>query len=170
MRNLYEVRAVDPKSEPELEALTCFSVMTIWESRPELRVDPRKAPAYSWGGTYTRLKAGLRSTDNRYLVAVDRDGHFVGSSIVVLRTDDQGKRFGYYWSRYVLPRARRQGLATRFLVDAENWFRGKGATLAEVHIHTENHALRAVYEKRGYKVTNRGRDDVWSWVVLRKDL
>ena len=170
MNSLYEIRAMDPKSSREVETVTCFAVMTIWESRPELLVDPRKSPGYSWEQTNKRLVAGLRNADNRYLVATDGDGHLVGSSISVIRHAEDGRPFGYFWSRYILPRARRQGLATRFLVDAENWFRSKRAAYAEVHIHTENQGLRGLFQKRGYKVADRGRDAIWSWIVLRKDL
>ncbi len=170
MPNLYEIRALDPRNPSELDTVTCFAVMTIWESRPEFRVDPRTLPGYGWTDTHARLKAGLRSEDNRYLVAVDGDGYIVGDSIVVIRHDQSGAKFGYFWSRYVLPRARRQGLATKFLADAESWFRSKRAGYAEVHIHTENQALRGVFTQRGYKVAERGKDATWSWIVLRKDL
>lgn len=170
MTTLYDIRPLQPGSARELEIVTCFAVMTIWESRPELRINPDDAPGYSWPETHARLKAGARSPDGRYLVATDRDGHLVGHSITVIRHDDDGVPFGYFWSRYVLPRCRRQGLASRFLVDSESWFRSRGAKRAEVHIHTENAGLRSLFESRGYKVADRGRDAIWSWIVLRKDL
>ena len=144
--------------------------MTIWESRPELRRDPATAPGYGWSETQARYRAGVRSDGQRYLVALDPDGNLVGHSIVVLRTDADGRRFGYFWSRYVLPAHRRNGLATRFLSDAMAWFASQNARYAEVHIHTENKALRAMFEGKGFAVVDRGRDDTWSWLVLRRDL
>jgi len=166
MAGLFTIRALNPRSARELEIITCFSVMTIWESRPELRIDPHRATGYSWTDTHARLKAGLRSDNNRYLVAVDADGHLVGFSIVVIRHDADGQPFGYFWTRYILPRARRQQLATRFLGDGMSFFRSKGARYAEVHIHVENVELRRMFEKRGFKVVDRGRDAIWTWMVL----
>ena len=170
MSNLYTIRTIDPRSERELETVTCYSVMTIWESRPELRKDPQRTPGYSWAETEARIRAGLRGEAVRILVAVDSDGHLVGDSIVVLRHDAKGQTFGYFWSRYVLPRARRQGLARQFLTDAMSWFRAKGARYAEVHIHTENHGLRKLFEGHGFRVVDRGRDNQWSWLILRSDV
>ena len=121
MSSLYTIRTIDPQSERELETVTCFSVMTIWESRPELRKDPQSTPGYSWAETEARIRAGLRGEAVRILVAADGDGHLVGDSIVVMRHDRDGAPFGYFWSRYVLPRARRQGLARQFVIDAMSW-------------------------------------------------
>ena len=170
MPSLYTIRALDPDSERELSTITCFSQMTIWESRPELRVDPRDLPGYGWPETLQRYRVGCRSPDQRYLVAVDPDGNLVGTSIVVIRTDLRNARFGYFWSRYVLPAHRRHGLARQFLGDSMSWFRSRGAGYAEVHIHVENKALRSLFEKRGFKVVDRGNDTRWSWLVMRADL
>ena len=170
MPNLFTLRAIDPRNELELETVTCFAVMTIWESRPELRRDPDSTPGYSWNETNARIRAGLRGDDVRILVAVDQDGHLVGCSIVVMRHDHDGRKFGYFWSRYILPRARRQGLATRFLGDAMSWFRSKGAKYAEVHMHPKNTGPRKLFEGRKFKVADRGRDANWTWLVLRADL
>jgi GNAT superfamily N-acetyltransferase len=165
----YTIRPLNPDSEREMSTVVVFSLMTLWESRPELRVDPAEVPDFGYKATRTLYEAGIRDPSQRYLIALDDDLQIVGHSIVTLRTGPNGQRVGYFWSRYVVPSARRKGLASRFFEDSMSWFADKEAALAEVHIHVDNKALRSLFTQRGFHAVDRARDR-WEYVILRKEL
>lgn len=169
MSELYTYRPLDPRNTDELDAVVCFSIMTLWESRPEIRHNPKGLPGYSWSETHALYRAGINSKDQRYLVALGPDGNLAGSSVVVMRTNAKGQPYGYFWSRYVLPEHRRCGMARRFLHDNLNWFRSRKAAYAEVHIHVENRLLRSLFESEKFKVEDRGHGP-FTWLVLRRHL
>ena len=165
----YTLRSLNPSSEREMDTIVTFSMMTLWESRPELRTDPAKFPDFGFDVTARTYRAGIRNSNQRYLIALDSDANIVGHSIIALRTGSDNQRYGYFWSRYVLPAHRRQGLARRFMDEAMRWFEEQGASRAEVHVHHNNKALRSLFEKSGFKVTDR-RTEIWEYVVLSKTL
>lgn len=164
------LRAPDPSSERELDHLCIFAMMTQWESRPEVRVDPAKVPDFGFDAHRRMFRAGLSNPDQRYRIAVDGDANIVGHSVVVVRSDREAP-YGYFWSRYVLPAYRRRGLARRFLRDSLDWLKTRRTPLAyaEVHIHTENVAARSLFELEGFTVVDR-RTERWAYHVLRHDL
>jgi ribosomal protein S18 acetylase RimI-like enzyme len=169
MADHFTIRPLDPGSQRELDHVCVFSVMTLWESRPELRVDPATLPDFGYDAHKRIILAGADNPAQRYLIALDDHAHIVGHSIVLVRKTDDGEPYGYFWSRYVLPRYRRQGLARRFLSMALEWFSVKGARFAEVHVHIENTPLRDLFEQQGFRVVDR-RTEHWTFLVLRKDL
>ncbi|MBX2799748.1 MAG: GNAT family N-acetyltransferase [Myxococcales bacterium] len=163
------LRPLDPDSDRELDHLCVFSMMTLWESRPEMRIDPSLLPDFGFEAHRTLYQAGARNPKHRYLIALDAEANIVGHSVVVIRHDRDETPYGYFWSRYVLPTARRQGLARRFLREAVTWFEEQGATFAEVHIHVENTPLRQLFESEGFTVVDK-RTERWTYQVLRRDL
>ena len=168
MTHPFTIRPFDPASERELNHLCVFSTMTLWESRPELRVDPDSIADFGFEAHRKLYLAGADQPNTKSLIALDKDAKIVGHSVVVLR-HKEGQPYGYFWSRYVLPQYRRQGLARTFLKEALSWFQSQGASWAEVHIHVENGALRGMFESEGFSVIDR-RTDRWTYLVLRKDL
>ena len=165
----YTLRPLNPESEREMNTVVIFSMMTLWESRPELRIDPALIPDFGFQSTERMLRAGINNPGQRYLIAVDGDANIVGHSIISLRTGEEGERYGYFWSRYVHPAHRRRGLASRFMDEALQWFQDKGAKRAEVHIHLGNQALRRVFERKGFRPIDR-RTGHWEYVVMSKKL
>ncbi|MEM6929755.1 MAG: GNAT family N-acetyltransferase [Myxococcota bacterium] len=165
----FDIRPLDPKSQHELDEVCVFSVMTLWESRPEMRVDPKTLPHFGFEAHRRIITAGADNGSQQYLVARDAEGRLAGHSIVIVRHGDDGVDYGYLWSRYVLPRFRRQGLARTFLHRNLDWLRQRAIAYAEVHVHVENHALRQLFESEGFRVVDR-RSDQWTYLVLRHDL
>ena len=165
----YTLRPLNPDSEREMNTVAVFSMMTLWESRPELRIDPDQIPDFGFEASKKINKAGLRNPNQRYLIALDGDAQIVGHSIIGLRTGEGDDRYGYFWSRYVLPEHRRQGIASRFMDEALSWFKEKGVKRAEVHIHLSNQALRKVFVRMGFRPIDR-RTGRWEYVVLSKKL
>jgi GNAT superfamily N-acetyltransferase len=165
----YTLRPLNPDSEREMNTVIIFSMMTLWESRPELRIDPASIPDFGFQSTLRMYQAGTGNPAQRYLVALDGDANIVGHSIIGLRTGEDDERYGYFWSRYVLPAHRRKGIASRFMDEALTWFKEKGATRAEVHTHLSNQGLRKVFERKGFRPIDR-RTGRWEYVVMSKKL
>jgi len=165
----FDIRPLDPRSELELDHVCVFSLMTLWESRPEMRVDPTTLPHFGFDAHRRIILAGADNESQLYLVARDPDGRIAGHSIVVTRKGDDGVDYGYFWSRYVLPRFRRRGLARRFLKHNLDWLRKRTVAWAEVHVHVDNVALRELFESEGFRVVDR-RTEQWTFLVLRHDL
>ena len=165
----YTLRPLNPDSEREMNSVIIFSMMTLWESRPELRINPSQIPDFGFESTQKMYRAGLKNPNQRYLIALDGDAQIVGHSIIGLRTGEGDDRYGYFWSRYVLPQHRRKGLASRFMDEALTWFREKGVQRAEVHVHLSNEGLRRVFERKGFRPIDR-RTGRWEYVVLSKKL
>jgi len=165
----FDIRPLDPRSEQELDQVCVFSLMTLWESRPEMRVDPSTLPQFGFDAHRGIILAGVDNPQHQYLVARDPEGRLAGHSIVIVRQTDEGTRYGYLWSRYVLPRFRRQGLARAFLHRNLDWLRQRTAAFAEVHVHVDNDGLRRLFESEGFRVVDR-RTERWTFQVLRHDL
>ena len=168
MSTAFTIRPLDPTSERELNHLCAFSMMTLWESRPEMRVDPASIPDFNFAAHRQLYLAGAAQPTQNTLLALDSEANIVGHSAVTIRhRGDQA--YGYFWSRYVLPQHRRQGLARRFLQRSLAWFAEQQVAWAEVHIHVENTLLRQLFESEGFGVVDR-HTDRWTYLVLRKDL
>ena len=165
----YTLRVLNSSSPREMDTIVTFSMMTLWESRPELRIDPARVPDFGFASTAQLYRAGVQNPHQRYLIALDDDANIVGHSIIGLRTSEGNERYGYFWSRYVLPNHRKKGLAGRFMTEALDWFREKGVTRAEVHVHHSNTPLRKLFEKNDFTIIDR-RTNRWEYVVMSRDL
>ena len=165
--NDFHIRPVDPRSQREIDHVAVFSVMTLWEARPEMRVNPATIQDFGFDAHSKMVQAGVSSPQQQHLIAVDGEARIAGHSIVLLRHDADDKAYGYFWSRYVLPRYRRQGLARAFLKRGLAWFDERQVPYSEVHIHVDNDPLRALFESEGFTVADR-RIEQWTYLVLRR--
>ena len=165
----FNIQPLNPKSQQELDHVCVFSVMTLWESRPEMRVDPATLPHFGFAAHRKLILAGASSPTQQHLVARDQEGRLVGHSIVIMRHTEDGVPYGYFWSRYVLPRHRRQGLARQFLRQSIEWLKQQGVVFADAHIHVDNAPLRRMFEGEGFRVVDR-RTEQWTYLVMRLEL
>jgi ribosomal protein S18 acetylase RimI-like enzyme len=165
----YSLRPLNIHSEREMNTVIIFSQMTLWESRPELRINPSRVPDFGFENMEQMYRAGVANPNQRYLLVLDEDANIVGHSIIALRTNKDGERFGYFWSRYVLPTHRRQGIGSRFLAESLSWFEEQQVKRAEVHVHLSNVVLRRFYESNGFSLIDR-RTDRWEYMVMSKAL
>lgn len=162
---MFSIRHLNRASEGEIHTIVAFSLMTIWETVPELRADA----GFTFQEMDKTVRAHLNEVDHQYRVAVNASGQVCGHTIYSVRHDGAGVLFGSCFTRYVLPTERRSGLASRFLVETLAWFQQRGARYAVAHAHVDNGALRALFERHGFTVADRleGRWPTW---VLRKEL
>ena len=90
-------------------------------------------------------RKGLNNPDHRYVVATNEESMIVGHSIYLLRRNEAGTKFGYLYTRYVLPAHRGRGLGGRMLDGALDWFKKMNAEWAEAHTHPSNTKLQNLF-------------------------
>ncbi len=163
----YNIRAA--KSEADIATMASFSILTILETLPEARRDPSIVPGFSHQDTVSRYRQGLNNSDHRYVVVTTQEGHVVGHGIYLLRHNEAGGKYGYLYTRYVLPAHRGRGLGGRMLDMALDWFDEMNAEYAEAHTHPSNTPLQNLFASRGFEKgpVQEGR---WPAVLLRKPI
>ena len=57
---------------------------------------------------------------------------------------------GYCFSRYIDPRYRKRGFATKLLKEQEKWYVEKKVKYILAHTHESNSKLKGLFEKHGY--------------------
>ncbi len=100
-----------------------------------------------------RVKWHLDPTccDGAIFVAAKQD-LLVGHTIVRVDADESNEPLGLFSTTYVIPEARRDGVADALLLRGEAWLRTQGMTTMATHTSTENTALIRLYEKHGYQI------------------
>jgi ribosomal protein S18 acetylase RimI-like enzyme len=96
------------------------------------------------------LREAHRSRWEQMFVA-ELEGRVVGFlwlAIMPTMTDPRG---GYIKNIYVVPELRRQGLGTRLLEKADEWFQQMGAKTAQLSASVANPEAIRLYEKMGYE-------------------
>lgn len=71
----------------------------------------------------------------------------------------EGAHVQAVWGLVVDPAVRRQGIASALLTGAEELARSRGARKLSLHVLGSNTAALALYERRGYTVEGRYRDE-----------
>ena len=163
----YEIRPAT--SEDDIATMASFSILTILETLPETRIDPSIVPNFSHGDMASMYRKGLNNPDQRHLVATNEESLIVGHTIYLLRRNEAGTKYGYLYTRYVLPAHRGRGLGGRMLDMALDWFKEMNAEWAEAHTHPSNSKLQNLFASRDFEQgpVQQGR---WSYVLLRKSL
>ena len=163
----YDIRVA--KSEDDIATMSSFSILTILETLPEVRTDPSIVPGFSHQEMMSRYQEGLNNSDHRYVVVTNEESLVVGHGIYLLRHNEVGTRYGYLYTRYVLPAHRGRGLGGRMLDMALDWFEEVNAEYAEAHTHPSNTPLQNLFASRGFEKgpVQEGR---WPAVLLRKSL
>ncbi|MDJ0974220.1 MAG: GNAT family N-acetyltransferase [Planctomycetota bacterium] len=168
----YLVRDLDPDTEHELDTVTRWSMETVLETIPEFSGSEAVArsvlPNFSFDEMRAMFEADLERPSHRFLV-VEHDAHgLVGHSMISRKRDAEGLRFGYFFTRFVLPAHRRKGLGSRLLGEALRWFDEEGWDYLLAHTHAANEALQALFARHGFTIVER-TEKPWAAVTLRRD-
>ncbi len=111
------------------------------------RVDRWVARAYWAGRTHRREQPTF---------VADQGGHLLGAlSLDLNRARNRFlpiRRWIYVHSLYVLPAARRRGVARALIRYALQWAQRRGAGGAELGMAANNHSARSLYESFGFRV------------------
>lgn len=160
------IRALNFHDDGELNTAGAFSLMTLLESLPEARRDPESIPNFSIDSMASMYRTGRHNPDHRYWVADAGDGLLVGHAIALMRTDADNVRYGYSYTRYVLPHHRKRGIARQMLHTAKAWWKEQDAAYVLAHTHPSNAPLLKLFISEGFSVIER-REERWPSLMLR---
>ena len=144
------IRPLDPGRPGELELVA----ERMRETLVEVLGEERGAVMYTTAWLRERVRMHLDAAVGAVWVA-ELDGAVVGHTIVRVETDDAGASFGLFSTTYVVPEARRRGLAQALLDEGEAWMRAMGLPVAATHTDEGNTPLIELYRRRGYRIVLR---------------
>lgn len=87
------------------------------------------------------------------LLAEDPNREFLGHTIVRRERTNSGQPYGLISTTYVVPTARRLGVASALLLAGEAWFEAQGLHCFATWTSSTNTKLLRLYEKHGYTQT-----------------
>ncbi len=144
------------REAPELVWMAEKAIETVLATVPEFEGQAERAVAVFPNLTVPAMTAMFQSAveDPRFhfLIARDEGAAPIGHSIFSMKTDPAGKTYGSFFTRYVVPQHRREGVATRMLEIAECWLSEGGAEYLTAQTHVTNLALQGLFRSRGYRV------------------
>jgi ribosomal protein S18 acetylase RimI-like enzyme len=114
------------------------------------------------------IRNDFNDTSKRIMVALV-GAEIAGQALYSVKTDTEGKTYGFCFSRYVAPAFRRRGIGALLLEDALGWFASQKAEYALAQTHVTNVALQRLFTKFGF-TTSGPFTDPWEYYTLRKEL
>ena len=128
----------------------------------------RGTEMYSLGWLEDRLRWHLNPdrTTAQVLVATDDEGVILGHTIYRIESPEI-EPFGLISTTYVLPSARKSGLATKFLVCAHQWFVSHDVTSSCTWTSSSNVPLISLYKKFGYQIVDQGPNDLTGTTMIK---
>lgn len=166
------IRPIDQADGDELDLVTRRCMATVLETIPELEGSAEVAHRVLGNFTFEQMRAmfarDFADPDKQILVA-EEDGALLGHAIFSLKRDEQGRRYGFCFSRYVDPAARRRGVASALLAAQLGWWRQRGAEYAYAQTHVTNAPLQRLFEKHGFVRSGEKRGN-WRYVELHRPL
>lgn len=129
---------------------------------------------YSMDWLRDRVRWHLDGRAAEVVVAEDANGDIVGHTIYRIEpTPDASPAkpadvpFGLISTTYVVPEARRLGVAQRLLAHAEAWFRERRVPLACTWTSETNSPLIRLYARNGYVEAERGPNQLTQTMMVR---
>ncbi len=87
-------------------------------------------------------------------LAEDQAGEVLGHTIVRVERDETGRAFGLFSTTFVVPSARRGGVATQLLLAGEAWMLAQKLPEAATFTGDHNTKLIQLYQRHGYTLQN----------------
>lgn len=145
------IREINPLAEAEIELVAQRMRATLVEVEgPEVGV---ALCSMDWLRDRVRWHLDGASVTAKIFLAVRPDGDIVGHTIVRHEVDQAGNAFGLFSTTYVIPAARRGGMADALLRTGEQWMREQALGSAATWTSSTNSKLISLYAKRGYSQT-----------------
>ena len=163
----YKLRDLDQGNEAEFDRIVEFCLETIRETLPEIRENPESLPNNDFPSMKSMLRLSFGNPEKRFVVIEDENGNIVGHSIFKIDSNDTGERFGYLFTRYVLPEHRKKGLGSKLLEEALQWFDKVGMDRVDAATHINNLPLQGLLQKYGFKIVEQ-KQGRWPFYVLSK--
>lgn len=129
---------------------------------------------YSMDWLRGRVRWHLDGRAAEVVVAEDEAGVIVGHTIYRVECESDSHSaslnaapFGLISTTYVVPEARRLGVAQRLLTHAEAWFRERRVPLACTWTSETNSPLIGLYARNGYVEAERGPNQLTQTMMVR---
>lgn len=150
------IRELDPDSDIEIDLVATRMRLTLMEV-----IDPVQGDAmYTLDWLRDRVRFHLDpSRQAAVFVACADDGTIIGHTIVRAQVEEDGE-FGLFSTTYVVPEARRGGIAQSLLQRGELWMLLQGMLRAATYTSKSNDKLIRLYESRGYAIDLRSDEMV----------
>jgi GNAT superfamily N-acetyltransferase len=165
MSNAVHIRVIDPNSEIEIELVAQRMRATLIEVEGEAA--GTALHSMEWLRARVRWHLDGDSVAAEVFLAVDSDGEVIGHTIVRRELDAEGGEFGLVSTTYVVPHARRSGVADELLRRGENWFRSQSLQRCETWTSATNSKLIQLYAKHGYTQTAQHAHDTTGTPMVR---
>lgn len=122
---------------------------------------------YSMDWLRERVRWHLDGRAAEVVIAVDAAGEILGHTIYRVESDAAGRPLGLISTTYVVPEARRLGVAQQLLSRAEAWFRERGLPASCTWTSATNIPLIALYARNGYTEAERGPNEQSGTLMVR---
>lgn len=129
---------------------------------------------YSMDWLRDRVRWHLDGRTAEVVVAEDATGGIVGHTIYRIESDADAPHdasatapFGLISTTYVVPEARRLGVAQQLLAHAEAWFLARRVPLACTWTSEINRPLIGLYARNGYVEAERGPNQLTQTMMVR---
>lgn len=151
----FKVRAIYKNSKEELDLITSRAMDTVLETIPEFEGNPDLAHKAFSNFTHEQMSEMFQNTfsssDHEMYVAEDKQTHqILGHSIFSVKEDEEGKKYGFWFSMYVAPEFRKNGVASALVGEQENWWKSKGVECVLGHTHAKNMKLQSLIKRLGF--------------------
>lgn len=155
--NDFRIRELNPHTNEEIEWVARGMRQTLIEVLGE----KRGTELYTMDWLIDRVKWHLNpKTTTAKIYLAENDSGLLGHAIARLERDESSTVYGYFSTLFVLPEARRKGLAHSFIDQVENWLRSKNVTRI-VYNTAEDHAvLIRLFESNGFRIALREKEMV----------
>jgi len=145
----FDIRPIERNNPQELKLVAERMGITLVEVLGEKTGRAR----YSAQWLLSRVKWHLDPSCCKGAIFVASDSDIlVGHTIVRVDVEENDQATGLFSTTYVVPRARRFGVANALLLQGEQWMREQGMSRAATNTSTQNLPLIRLYEKHGYKI------------------
>ena len=146
--NDLHIRAIDPHSMAEIDLVAQRMRATLIEVEGE----ETGTALYSMDCLRERVLWHLNAdlVQAQVLLAVNSQGDILGHTIVRREFEEDGSAYGLVSTTFVVPDARRSGVAEALLLAGEEWMRALGLGSSATWTSGSNHKLIRLYEKHGY--------------------
>lgn len=160
-----EAAAVVRRLEPDERATIDLIARRMRLTLVEVLGDDRADEMFDHADLVARVEWHLDRFDPErhadVFVASDASGRITGHTLVRMERDDpfETQPVGLFATTYVVPAARRSGVASALLRRGELWMRRQGLDTAVTFTDPSNERLRLLYARHGYQWER--VDDEW---------
>jgi GNAT superfamily N-acetyltransferase len=143
------IRAINPESDAEIDLVAQRMRATLIEVEGE--TVGTSLYSMEWLRDRVRWHLDGNGVVASVMLAENADGDIVGHTIVRRETCRTGEPFGLISTTYVVPGARRTGVAEALLRAGEQWFKREALQIGVTWTSSTNAKLIELYERHGYK-------------------